>query len=772
MKKILVFLTSVFIVGLIAISPSTLNNNQGSFSLDINYVDAQLVAPDTNWVAGQAPSTTVPYVAPKTSTETLPSSSPNTDLKIGRLGCNTYEFGCQLMEWVVIDVFVFIGNIALAMSGWFLDWFLQFSLESSSYKDAGFILQGWEILRDITNIVFIFVLLFIAFKMVLGVDNAGAKDQLVKTILMTLAINFSLFISFFIIDIGNLLAYTFYSRIEAPLVDFNSSVVEGNVELMDSVTSTKTPSVSLAIADQFKPQRILLGVGNDYLGKGEKIIMGVVIGVVNFTAAYVFLSVAFLFLGRTIGLYISTMLSALAFATIALPAAKDIPYIGFQGWFSEHLKLSFMAPVFLFFLYMSIQFMNIGLLQGATRGSFLQDLLSVLIPLAASVTILLLAKDIAQKMAGKLGTQASEIVSKGVGLTVAGGTLVASGVASAGLSVAGRLTQATGKVFKSEKTIKAGESLRNASTVAGSMKFDYSKIPGFKMVLGDKAQKFTEKISNRSVLGHISQKKTEIQKGSPFVELEYDKLAKEKIARERERESRNRDKSKSASDWQKEVEKTQREGEERVIDTQSSEKIIDEENKILNKESTNTRDTNPATGKIFTEKEFIQALHEEFSKGLIVSVGAPERGDYTDSTGFVVSRDFVKTDSTGATVNASRVEFENNELKKYELALKKQESELLNVRAAGISTDIATEQGKLDTIEAELSTFKKQTGKAKQEKAEDIQKNVRGRSRETVASGYESQPGLSAKKQKEAQGAANRIRSGKVKVEENQDISK
>jgi hypothetical protein len=105
-------------------------------------------------------------------------------------------------------ILIEVGNYFVGMSGIIMDFFLSHSIQSSSYKDSNFINQGWEILRDVTNILFIFALIYIAFELVLGIGK-DAKGRLMKVILVALTINFSLFVSLAIIDASNIIVHRY-----------------------------------------------------------------------------------------------------------------------------------------------------------------------------------------------------------------------------------------------------------------------------------------------------------------------------------------------------------------------------------------------------------------------------------------------------------------------------------------------------------------------------------------------------------------------------------
>jgi len=73
-------------------------------------------------------------------------------------------------------IFIGAGNFLVGISAFVMNIFLSHSLQSGSYKDAGFIVQGWEILRDMTNLLFIFALIYTAFNLVLGTGGSDTKN--------------------------------------------------------------------------------------------------------------------------------------------------------------------------------------------------------------------------------------------------------------------------------------------------------------------------------------------------------------------------------------------------------------------------------------------------------------------------------------------------------------------------------------------------------------------------------------------------------------------
>ncbi len=655
------------------------------------------------------------------------------DTSTGLLKCDV-DLACYGINFLYL-LFVNVGNILVGFSAKFMDFFLSHSLQSASYNGSDFIKQGWKILRDITNIIFIFALLFIAFQMVLGSGKGKAKAYLMKVILVTLTINFSMFFSYAIIDVSNIFAHVFYNKIDQENVSFQTKTNSG---ITGDISGKST---SLAIANKINPQKLFLNDG--YTTKGKQMLMTVMAGVINGSLIYVFLSVAFLFLGRTLGLWIAVILSPLAFASLTLPALENIDYIGFKKWFPSLLKMAFMAPIFIFILYLAVQFMNVYTIGGSP--STLQNMLDIIMPMAMIIVLILLAKKVAEKMAGDFAGVISGMVGKIVGGTLAIGAMAVTGGIAAGGAISGGITQVAGSAAKKfggekakawgKKTIAKGKRMRSTKVM------NVTKLPGFnklasKSGIGGASQFFSKNLagkSARSIEKDVAIGKRKLREkisGKDFAESEH------KFEQEKARYDSEHEKSKNnAASWQ-----------EKIVDAKSSTDIKSEFIDIL-------KQKDPSTGEI--NKKLLEDLNETFSKGLTVNKtkGVLEEIEYTDHHGYTTKEKMVDK-TTGDAI--SRAEFERNSIKKYEKEVKEAERDLNNARATGNASAITSATDFLSEMEDQLTTFKKQTTTAIKEKAEKIEKTLIGQAREKVANGLTDKA------------AANRIRSGKVRVDFNE----
>ncbi len=367
-----------------------------------------------------------------------------------------------------------------AFAGWFLDFFLKHSITSSSYR-TGLTEGGWEIIRDLVNIVFIFSLIVIAFQKVFGNSSSNTNKRLMKTIVVALIINFSLYGTYLIVDSSNILANLFYNRI----------TVEGNApassesDLLNKLAESNTTSISAALMSHFNPQRIAQISGTGDLELRDEFILYSMAGILNIVLIIVFFSVAFVFLSRTIVIMLLGVLAPLALITLTLPGMENKKYIGFNNWFEQLLGISFTAPVFLFFLFIIIQFassdgfMSTVFYEKIPDGQMLTTILAVAMPFAFIAMLLLLAKKITMNLAGELGGMITSYVTKAAAGVAAVGAIAATGGAAAAgaLSRGAAASGALGNGRLAQGASSVGKLLQTA-------KFDLNKIPGFKKQLG------------------------------------------------------------------------------------------------------------------------------------------------------------------------------------------------------------------------------------------------------------------------------------------------
>ncbi len=358
----------------------------------------------------------------------------STHIKCGAIGDSSLS-DCFIegLYWIVYPVSVSILGIA----GKLFDLLTSLAISSKVYRDSTFVISGWSIVRDISNIFFIFILLIAAFKTMFG--SGDVQKTIKNVIVIALLINFSLFMVRVVIDGSNILAHLFYNRI--------SVTGASNQELPPSLELSNVGeqrNLFEGITAGLNVQNFMAGPGVDQflkeLGSNKMPLVTIIVFslIVNFVAAWIFFKVGFMMLGRIIGLWLAMILAPLAFIMQLVPGASlYLKDFSFNKWMSDMVQYALLAPVFLFFVYLIIIFINShfldGFLQSANYDGY-EKLVVLSLSFMIIVGILKMAEKTATGMAGEAGNMIAGAATKAFG-AVAG---VAGGVALGGAAVAGR----------------------------------------------------------------------------------------------------------------------------------------------------------------------------------------------------------------------------------------------------------------------------------------------------------------------------------------------
>lgn len=343
------------------------------------------------------------------------------------------------------------------IAGHFLDFLIYYSTDSNSYKN-NFITNGWGAVRDVVNIFFIIALLYIAIKTILSLNTSNNKKLISYIIIIALIINFSLFVTKVVIDSSNILAKVFYNNI-SPENESKAAVTGAKGE----------KSISAGLVSKFNPQKILTQGFYDETGVFVFILITLVLTAITLYTAYIFFSVAILFVGRVVSLWISMIFSPLAFASYTLPF--DIPGFGHKEWWKLLLESAFLAPIFVFLLYIIVMFAGFlsDIISYPDDADLTQKIMSIIIPFFILMILLQKAKTMAVKYSGEMGAAVSK-----VGAFVGG---AAVGLAAGGLAFAGRKTigAAGSRLANSEwakNNGRIGRMVGNAGKFASKSSFD------------------------------------------------------------------------------------------------------------------------------------------------------------------------------------------------------------------------------------------------------------------------------------------------------------
>jgi len=265
----------------------------------------------------------------------------------------------------IAELIMTIGSLVLGAAGWFLDETLKITvfnlsdtLGSGASSNGGisgvgdFINIAWTFFRDIANILFIFLILVVAIKTIIGGSLTGQKKALSRIIIIALLINFSLFFTKLVIDVSNIATVGIY----------NSFVT-------DSLGGTDKGIANAAAG--------FLGVQTFYTAKGaqsiiaeksgmNKIIVAFFALIIMLVTASVFLAATFLFITRFFVFILAMIFSPIALVSTIIPTGDSF----FKKWQKALLSNALFAPVFFLLIYITFLFASNTLKTGNAEGLF------------------------------------------------------------------------------------------------------------------------------------------------------------------------------------------------------------------------------------------------------------------------------------------------------------------------------------------------------------------------------------------------------------------
>lgn len=331
------------------------------------------------------------------------------------LECFSLEEGVRVSHCFALIGYVFYVPAVwiVTVSGYIFDGLLAFSLSGDVIGNQSFVVDGWTAVRNISNLVFIFFLLYIAIKTILGLGDW--KKSVVPVIIVALLINFSLFFTKIVIDASNILAYQFYNNIGAP---------DATPIISESTIGFQARSISQHIVGDINPQQLAQvstyqgweGLGGD---AASLFFFFIAAATILLVIAYVLFKAAFLMLGRLIAFWILMMFSPLAFLGFAFPQAQKIT----GEWTKKLTDQALVAPVFLFFLYLISIIVASGVTNiqmGESATDVIMVLTMIVLKTAVFVALMMYALKTTKDLSGEFGKSVTEYVGKAAGFTLAG----------------------------------------------------------------------------------------------------------------------------------------------------------------------------------------------------------------------------------------------------------------------------------------------------------------------------------------------------------------
>lgn len=369
------------------------------------------------------------------------------------------DYSLSLASFIIDGAAQFIGGFLQRISGFFLlisgllfDGIINYTVKDMSTNlgtesgIGGSIQSAWSTLRDISNMVFIFVLLYTAFSYMFNVGSGNIGSNIAWIIVIALVINFSLFFSRVIIDASNVVSLGFYRAIE------NAGGYTLNLQNNPNATATAntTPQLFSGISGGYMR---MLGIHsfwspNINIGGPVNILMlGIMSAVFVFIVAVILLIASIMFVSRFVILIFIMILSPVAFVMFIIPGMKG----KFDEWWKALINQSFFAPVFfgltwvVFKLGMNENFLNGVREQNVVWGNIVTSpssitglIINYFIVIGLSIFALSVSKGMAKS------------VSQFASVSTAIGTAAIGTAAWAGRTTVGRI----GKGFSESSTLQ------------------------------------------------------------------------------------------------------------------------------------------------------------------------------------------------------------------------------------------------------------------------------------------------------------------------------
>ncbi len=257
----------------------------------------------------------------------------------------------------IANIMLWISSQILAIAGIFFNLTLEYTLNFEwLVEQTGMINIGWTIIRDMANMVFIFILISVAIGTILGLSGWNAKNSIKNIILAALFINFSLFITGVVIDASNIIAVGFYNATIQNATTgnekFNITTLapENHDKGISGIFSQALKISTIYDGEDIKEGSTKLGVEGVITHK-HIFTIGLFGSLLMLITAFVFFSAAIMFIVRTVVLMFLMMTSPFAFVGMILPKTKAYAV----KWWSELFNQAFFAPIYLMFIYIVAQ---------------------------------------------------------------------------------------------------------------------------------------------------------------------------------------------------------------------------------------------------------------------------------------------------------------------------------------------------------------------------------------------------------------------------------
>lgn len=327
-------------------SGSTINigntGPQGDFS-NIGNNSPQPIGNSSNTSGGNTDGITIITTGSQpiiTGSNGQPAGSPApTNQGFNYDSCGWGAFDCWI-AWFLNNIVLGTAYLFAGIAGFLFDSIIKFSVvdmgKNVQIGQGTYLADAWTIMRDVANIAFIFVLLYVGIMTIIKGFDSGTNKMIATIITIALIINFSLFFTKIIIDASNIIAINFYEAISSQASNGGDWSGIAGVYFEKLHISSVNDAIPAASKDNAYLNIIKISLGGT--------VIMVILGIVLFIACVMFAA-------RYIVLIFVLVTSAAAIGSWILPNLKKSIY---DKWWAALIGQSFFAPIFIFFIWLSL----------------------------------------------------------------------------------------------------------------------------------------------------------------------------------------------------------------------------------------------------------------------------------------------------------------------------------------------------------------------------------------------------------------------------------
>lgn len=302
-----------------------------------------------------------------------------------------------------------------------------------------FVQTGWTTMRDLTNMLFILIMLAIALDYILF-NSVGVKRAIPRLLLVALLINFSLPIAGVVIDFANV------------FTDFFMKQAGGNQ--FSEILANKMGLVN--IFNISMDSKTIVDVAGAQDGALATVIFGIFF---TLGTVFIFLALAAMFFIRYFYLSILLIVLPLVLVVSILPQFTS----HYRKWVSKFISWTMFAPAAAFFLYLSMVFLDsqiktfTAVMGDPGAGEFLSGIGTQITTFVFAWMLMIMSLFTAQKMGIAGASTAIATWSKGT-----------KWMRGKGLGATKALSSAAGRRIKADEQVeKLAQGLRNIPALGG-----------------------------------------------------------------------------------------------------------------------------------------------------------------------------------------------------------------------------------------------------------------------------------------------------------------